>query len=239
MSQDRAQRGSPAVVLLSSGLDSSVCLYASLRRYDVRLALTIDYGQRAARREIERSRELADRVGVKHLVLELQALAGATRTSLVNRAADVPEGHEVDLNSHAASERTAERVWVPNRNGLFLNLAAAYAEAFAEPGRPAVLVPGFNREEASTFPDNSAAFVEAANQALVFSTMGRVRVECPTIGMDKVEIHRWGVELGVPMDRVWPCYFDFDDPCGRCESCQRFLRAQKASTQTGRAGHHR
>src|SRR6185295_12937838 len=117
-----------AVVLLSGGLDSTVALKAARDAGGGALALTFDYGQRAARREIEASRAIAGRLGVEHRTIEAPWLAEITRTALVDPSADVPLPSPADLDSPRARE-TARKVWVPNRNGVFVNVAAAFAES--------------------------------------------------------------------------------------------------------------
>src|SRR5439155_35646 len=82
---------------------------------------------------------------------ETSWLAALTPTALVNRRAKLPR--------HEMSERSAKAVWVPNRNGCFIEIAAAHAESMDAER----LITGFNREEAATFPDNSKAYVGAVN----------------------------------------------------------------------------
>ena len=48
-----------SVVLLSSGLDSTVNFYEALSHGEVKLALTFDYGQRAASKEVACSQKIA------------------------------------------------------------------------------------------------------------------------------------------------------------------------------------
>ena len=81
-------------------------------------------------------------------------------------------------------QETAKAVWVPNRNGVLLNVAAAYAERF----RAKRIVVGFNREEATTFPDNSRAFLDQTTRAFAYSTRNGVEAYCYTTAMDKTEI---------------------------------------------------
>jgi 7-cyano-7-deazaguanine synthase len=213
-----------AVVLLSGGLDSTVAFKAALDTGGVALALTFDYGQRAAPREIEAAGEIAARFGVEHRAIALPWLAEETRTALVDRSRAVPRPDPRDLDSARAHE-TAAAVWVPNRNGVFVNIAAAFAEAR---GADSVVV-GFNREEGATFPDNTEAYARAATAALALSTLSGVRVEAPTVALDKKEIVRLGRRIGAPIERAWSCYFGNPEPCGACESCLRFARAIEAA----------
>lgn len=215
-----------SVVLLSSGLDSTVNLYEARERSDVRLAITFDYGQRAAAREIARAREMTSRLGIPHKAIELPWFRDFTKTSLVDRSQNVPTAG-VEIDDLKKSFETAKAVWVPNRNGIFLNIGAAFAEGIGAKW----LIPGFNVEEAATFPDNSQAYLEAATNAFGYSTGNHVEVKCFTTALNKTQIVARGKELGVPFELIWTCYFGEEVPCGQCESCRRFQRA--LSSQVG------
>ena len=211
-----------AICLLSGGLDSTVALALARERGPVVLALTIDYGQRAAPREVERAGRIAAHYSVQHRVVELPFFRTLPAGALLDPAAPLPRPDRAALDRGGAPlVESAARVWVPNRNGVFLEVAAAVAEALGA-GR---VVVGFNREEGATFPDNTAEYAAAMNQALRFSTRGAVSIEAPTAALDKVEIVRAGLARGAPLELVWPCYEGGASPCGACESCQRFLRA--------------
>ncbi len=214
-----------SVVLLSSGLDSTVNLYEARERSDVVAALTFDYGQRAAGRELAMARAHCEALNVRHESVRLPFFSSFTRTALVDRAIDVPVKDEVRIDDLRASERTARAVWVPNRNGIFLNIAAGFAEGLGAK----LIVPGFNIEEGVTFPDNTGAFLAATTSALGFSTANHVEAVCFTTQLDKTAIVARGVELGVRWEYVWPCYLGGDALCGQCESCQRYLRARAAA----------
>lgn len=213
-----------SVVLLSSGLDSTVGLYQAARESEVVLTLTFDYGQRAALREIEHARRLSQNLGIRNHVVELPWFREFTKTALVDRDAKIPTD-AVQIDDFKASTDSAKAVWVPNRNGIFLNIAAAFAESLGAKW----IVPGFNREEAITFPDNSEAYLQAATRSLEYSTSNHVEVKCFTTALDKTEIVRLGKTLGVPFEQVWPCYFGERTTCGQCESCQRYRRAIAAA----------
>lgn len=213
------------VVLLSSGLDSTVNLYTAQTQGQVVLALTFDYGQRAAAREIAAAKKICQQLKIPHRVLELPFFKDFGKSSLVDASLSIPTGSEVSIDDKKTSEKTAKSVWVPNRNGIFLNIAAGFAESL---GADAV-VPGFNQEEAATFPDNSKDFLQALTKSLDYSTANHVRVECFTTEMVKVQIVEVGKKLGVDWSLMWPCYQSFEKWCGECESCQRSKRALKAA----------
>ena len=67
-----------SILLLSAGLDSTVSAGVAARETEIVRAITLDYGQRAAAREVERSRRLALHFGVAHELIRLDFLARLT-----------------------------------------------------------------------------------------------------------------------------------------------------------------
>lgn len=187
----------------------------------VALALTFDYGHRAAVREIATAKNLCHRWEIPHQIITLPWLGEVSSSALTQRAKTLPHLQTSQLDEIKVTTRSAEQVWVPNRNGVFLNAAASIAEAKGI----SWIVAGFNREEAATFPDNGPHFVEAANRALRYSTNGKVSLISPTQSMTKTEIVAWARKNDVPLDGIWPCYEGGEVWCRQCESCLRFLRA--------------
>jgi 7-cyano-7-deazaguanine synthase len=215
-----------AILLLSGGLDSTVAAYLLRPEIEPVLALTADYGQKAAGRELAASYAVARELGIPHRTVFLPFLREAASGALMDREREVPRLRAEDLDdAEGAAARSAAAVWVPNRNGVLIAMAATWAEINDVPN----VVCGFNREEAATFPDNSAEFLEAQNLALRYSTRNRVQVISPTIAMSKTEIAVAGRDAGAPLHLCWPCYLGAERPCHRCESCLRFDRALSAA----------
>lgn len=210
-----------AVVLLSAGLDSAVNFYAALREHEITAAITFDYGQKAAVKEIEKSKKLAASKQIPHHVIELPWLKNLGQSGLTSSKGEIPLGSQVAIDNPKASEKSAKAVWIPNRNGIFLNIAAAFAESAGAK----FVIPGFNAEEAATFPDNSFDFIRATRKSFSFSTANQVEVVCYTINMAKPEIAQLGKDLLLPFEDIWPCYLSLEKWCGECESCQRAKRA--------------
>ncbi len=214
---------SKAVVLLSSGLDSSVNLFEAVKSHDVVMAITFDYGQKAAPSEIRSAGRLSDYIKVPHKVIELPFFRDFNRSSLIVKSGKIPTGDSVKIDDLETSLQTAKTVWVPNRNGIFLNIAAGFAEALGAE----FIIPGFNLEEAQTFPDNTEDYMHALTNSFGYSTANKVKVKCFTSAMNKTEIAKRGRELGLPFEMIWPCYFTGEKWCGQCESCQRSKNAMK------------
>jgi 7-cyano-7-deazaguanine synthase len=202
-----------SVALVSGGLDSLVSLARATRERDVRLVLFFDYGQRAGRGERTSSMSAASYYGLPFADVDLRWLESLSPAGMQRSGGD------------GGALTTLDDVWVPNRNGVFINIAAAYAERYGCD----TVVTGFNREEAAEFPDNSRDFVERVTAALALSTRNRVRVESFTLDLDKREIIRMGLEMKAPLSIVWSCYRDGARMCGRCASCARLRAALDAT----------
>lgn len=184
----------------------------------------MNYGQRAWESERRAARALSERYGASWREIDLPFLGELGGSALTDRSKPVPELSREVLDTMSVVAKTADAVWVPNRNAVLIHLACAWAESI---GASQVLV-GFNREEGATFPDNTRAFMDSLNASLEFSTRGKVRVDSLTVDLDKRGIVAELARLTepFPFELVWSCYFAGEKPCGRCESCQRFARAR-------------
>lgn len=202
-----------SIVLLSGGLDSVVSLGAFRNKYNIELALTFDYGQKSAQDEISASKKICEYYNVKHKIIKLDWLKEITKTALVSDK-DVPD-------SGFGTSESAESVWVPNRNGLFLNIAASFADSF---GFDYILF-GANKDEGETFPDNTEEFRAEISKVFEKSTLKHPRVEAPLINCSKDDIVRIAIENSVPLEFVRSCYNGGNRHCGECESCNHLKQA--------------
>ncbi len=211
------------LVLLSAGLDSAVNLLIALETGGVEAAITVNYGQRAARREVEKARALCLQHSVKHTVLDATWIAGISGDALTTPQMEVPVVEPDQLADAMHLAHTMQAVWVPNRNGLLVNMGACMAEALGVPW----VVMGLNAEEGATFPDNSPGFVRECNRALGYSTIDRVRLRSFTMKWDKLAIMREAVARELDFHNIWSCYNGGELMCGSCESCVRLLTAAR------------
>lgn len=203
-----------SIILLSGGLDSVVSLGLCKEKYNVTLALTFDYGQKSAKQEIEASKNICDYYKIQHKVINLDWLKEITHCALVSDA-EVPEG----------IQETSSAVWVPNRNGLFLNIAASFADG---EDYDYILI-GANKEEGQTFPDNTKEFIARINSEFEYSTSKHPKVIAPLINSDKNAIVKQAIENSIPLQLVRSCYKGTQKHCGVCESCTRLKNALLAN----------
>jgi 7-cyano-7-deazaguanine synthase len=202
-----------SIILLSGGLDSTVSAALANRRTKPLFALTFDYRQRAAKREIEAAKKICRVLRVKHKIVQLPFFREYKKLRMLGR----------DGKASLKRFNKMEDVWVPNRNGLFVNVAACYAEYYGAK----MIITGFNREEAQEFPDNSARFVQAINRSLSYSTLGKIKVKSYVANLSKREIYRLGLKYKAPLGHVYSCYLGGAQMCGKCASCRRFIEASK------------
>ncbi len=206
---------SKGIILLSGGLDSLVSLGAGLKKFGISLALTFDYGQKSAKYEIDASKAICDYYNIKHKVIKLDWLKKVTHTALVSDKT-LPSGIELDN-----PEQSAINVWVPNRNGLFLNIAGCIADG---EDYDYILI-GANKEEGQTFPDNTQDFIDRVNAEFEYSTRKHPKVAAPLINFDKNDIVKLALESKIPLEYVRSCYAGGEKHCGNCESCVRLKNA--------------
>ena len=219
---------SSSIILLSGGLDSLAALHWASEASDPMLAITFDYGQRSREREIETAAKICRHYDLKHRVIELPWYSSMAGLSLVDSRQLVPTLAAGDLDNPAVTQKSAKAVWVPNRNGVFIHVAASIAEQMLANW----IVVGFNAEEGRTFPDNTEEFRQTVNRSLKFSTAEGVEVVAPMGEKTKTEIVLWAKEKQVPLGNLWSCYRGDDRMCGECESCLRLMRALREGGAT-------
>ena len=184
-------------VLLSGGLDSSLCAELAHQQGRLRNCLHIHYGQPASAQEARCSRAVADSLGVQCFVRQGVGTADAMATGVGEPGPRV----------------------VPGRNLWMASIAISYA---LETGSTSVWL-GCNADDAKNYPDCRPAFIEALN-AMAQATYG-VEVAAPLMLRTKKDIVRKWLALGRDLDETWSCYqprevpWTKDVPCGTCDAC--------------------
>ena len=211
-----------AISVLSGGLDCTVATSVFKDDFEIH-AITFDYGQKAFKRELRAAKEICNKMGWTHEVIDLPWLAQISNSSL-NTDEDIPEPSESDLDNLEKSAQSASSVWVPARNMVFTSIAVSYAESI---GAEKIIV-GWDAEEAATFPDNSKEFLETFNELIDVGSPDKIKIEAPLIELNKEEIVKLGLNIGAPIELSYSCYKGSAKQCGVCESCMRRKRAFKS-----------
>jgi 7-cyano-7-deazaguanine synthase len=212
-----------AIVLLSGGMDSCVCVAIARERYGAEnLALLhAMYGQRTEKRERQTFEQLADFYEVRQrLVVKLDHFRAIGGSALTDQQIAVPEN---ELEAGASGGSTIPVTYVPFRNAHFLSVAVSWAEAI---GAHAIYI-GAVSEDSSGYPDCRPEYYRVFQELIRVGTKPDTHIELvtPVIGMRKSEIIRRGRELGAPLQLTWSCYRANEIACGTCDSCLLRLRA--------------
>ena len=206
-----------AVILLSGGLDSTVCMACAKEAGYELYPISFDYHQRH-NIELESAKKVAEFYQVaKHIVIEtnMNAIGGS---ALTDTSIDVPEG---DIKSDKVPV-----TYVPARNLIFLSYALSYAEAI---GAERILI-GVNALDYSGYPDCRPAFIEQFQQVANYATKAaavdkkEILIETPLLNLSKKEIVELGTKLGAPLHVSHSCYRGGEKACGVCDSCQLRLK---------------
>jgi 7-cyano-7-deazaguanine synthase len=218
----------PAVVLLSGGLDSTTVLAIAKNQDYAPYALSFRYGQRHAV-ELDAARRVAAMQGVeRHVIadIDLRVFGGSSLTS------------DLAVPKHDTAEELTDEIpstYVPARNTIFLSFALAYAETV---GAHDIFI-GVNALDYSGYPDCRPEYIEAfqnmANLATKAGVNGqRLTIHTPLISMTKAQIVTAGVTLGVDYSLTSSCYDPNSSghPCGRCDSCLLRLKGFAEAGQT-------
>lgn len=201
-----------AVVLLSGGLDSTVCMaVAQSKGYEI-FPISFNYNQRHDR-ELQSARRIAEHYKVtKHVVINtnMDAIGGS---ALTDSQLSVPMGD--------VERQDIPVTYVPARNLIFLSYALGYAEVT---GADRIFI-GVNALDYSGYPDCRPEFIELFQQLADYSTKAAVQeqrqiaVETPLLHLSKKDIVLLGKELHAPLELTTSCYNGAQAACGQCDSC--------------------
>jgi 7-cyano-7-deazaguanine synthase len=226
---DQTPLADTALVLLSGGQDSAVCLAWALDRYRRVETVGFDYGQRHAaelkarqvvRRKMARLAPVwGDRLGPDHR-LNLKAFGAIGDSAMTaERAIET-------------TDRGLPSTFVPGRNLVFL----VYAAALADRRGLGVLVGGMCETDYSGYPDCRRDTLDALQTALNLGMARDFTIQTPLMRLTKAQT--WGLAKGLGgeplveliLNESHTCYLNERMPhawgggCGHCPACE--LRAR-------------
>ena len=207
-----------ALVLFSGGVDSTTALASAIDKYgaDQVIALSVSYGQKHDR-ELDSARRIAAYYGVEPRYLDLAGIFEGSDCSLLSSSdKKIPkESYKEQLDK---TNGKPVSTYVPFRNGLFISSAASIALS----NGCTEIYYGAHMDDAAgnAYPDCSKEFNNAINSAIYIGSGNILTVTAPFIGMNKAQVVKTGLELGVPYKMTWSCYEGGDRPCGKCGTCR-------------------
>lgn len=215
------------LVLTSGGVDSTTCLGMAVDKYgkDNVTALSVFYGQKHSR-EMKSADDVAAYYDVEHIKLDLSTIFDFSDCSLLSRS-----DKEIPKESYAQQIKKTDgkpvSTYVPFRNGLFLSTAASIALS----KNCSKIYYGAHADDSAgnAYPDCSKVFNDAMNTAIYEGSGRQLTIEAPFVSMNKAEVVKLGLELGVPYELTWSCYEGNDVPCGTCGTCIDRIAAFEAN----------
>lgn len=194
-----------SIIIVSGGLDSITLLYD--KAATIALAVSFDYGQNHASRELPFAALHCKRLGIQHIVIPLQFMQQYFKSSLLDGAENIPEGHYEEENMKSTV--------VPFRNGIMLAIAAGIAESH---NLNRIYIANHGGDH-TIYPDCRPEFINAMTAATQAGTFNNTRVEAVFTNITKADIVRIGNKLGINYAETWSCYKGGKCHCGKCGTC--------------------
>ncbi len=194
-----------SLIVVSGGMDSITLLYDMKDR--IAMGVSFDYGSNHNAREIPYAEMHCKRLGIKHITIKLDFMHQYFKSSLLEGADAIPEGHYDDENMKSTV--------VPFRNGIMLAIATGLAES----NRLKNVMLANHAGDHAIYPDCRPEFVEAMGRATEAGTYDGIRVLAPYTNITKTDIARRGKELGIDYTETWSCYKGGQKHCGKCGTC--------------------
>ena len=194
-----------SAIIVSGGMDSITLLYD--KKDEIALGISFDYGSNHNAKEIPFAKMHCERLGIKHIVINLDFMHQYFKSSLLEGADAIPEGNYADENMKSTV--------VPFRNGIMLSIAIGIAESN---NLKKVFIANHGGDH-TIYPDCRPEFIKAIDEAATTGTYVNVRIEAPYTNITKTDIARRGAELGINFAETWSCYKGGEKHCGKCGTC--------------------
>ena len=194
-----------SVIIVSGGMDSITLLYD--HKDEIALGISFDYGSNHNAREIPFAKMHCERLGIKHITINLDFMHQYFKTSLLDGAEAIPEGPYADDNMKSTV--------VPFRNGIMLSIAIGIAESN---NLDQVFIANHGGDH-TIYPDCRPEFINAIDAAATAGTYNNVKVVAPYTKITKSDIARIGKKLGIDYTETWSCYKGGEVHCGKCGTC--------------------
>ena len=194
-----------SVIIVSGGMDSITLLYD--HKDEIALGISFDYGSNHNAREIPFAKMHCERLGIKHITINLDFMHQYFKSSLLDGAEAIPEGHYADDNMKSTV--------VPFRNCIMLSIAIGIAESN---NLDQVFIANHGGDH-TIYPDCRPEFINAIDAAATAGTYNNVKVVAPYTKITKSDIARIGKKLGIDYTETWSCYKGGEVHCGKCGTC--------------------
>jgi 7-cyano-7-deazaguanine synthase len=195
-----------AMVLLSGGMDSTICLYWAKERFHKIEAITFDYGQRHSR-EIQAAIRIALQANVEHRIIPFSVLGELLDTALTRP------------DKNIQMQNSFPNTFVPNRNLIFFALASAYG--IQKDIR--YYVGGMCQVDYSNYPDCRREALNIFERAIGYSLEKNIIIYTPLMDLTKAESLQLAQKFDGCMEALalsHTCYHGTSPACGACPACK-------------------
>ncbi len=194
-----------SIIIVSGGMDSITLLYD--KKDEIAMGISFNYGSNHNAKEIPFAKLHCERLGIKHITIDLDFMHQYFKSSLLEGAENIPEGHY-------ASDNMKSTV-VPFRNGIMLSIAIGIAESNH---LKKVLIANHGGDH-TIYPDCRDSFIKAMNQASIKGTFVNIEISAPYTHISKGDIAAIGKKLHLDYTETWSCYKGNEHHCGVCGTC--------------------
>lgn len=203
-----------ALVILSGGADSTICLAWAKTQFKNVYAITFNYGQRHLK-EIESAKKVAELLKVKqHFIIDIPDILEGT-SPLINNNNEVAKYKDVE---HLPGG--VEPTFVPSRNMLFFTIASnkAYNLGIRD------LVSGVCQADSGNYWDCRYSFINTLQKCISLGNYGKIfqfNIHTPLMLLTKKESIIMAKDLDCldVLKYTWTCYSGKEKPCMKCHSC--------------------
>ena len=204
-----------AVVVLSGGQDSALCLALACQKYGAEsvVAITFNYGQRHAI-ETKAARHLARHFKIaEHKIIKLDFYHELTTNALLDKSIAITRKKDASCPTTV----------VEGRNAFFLLSAGVWAKSLGA----TEIYTGVSQADFSGYPDCRGVFIRAQEKAMRLAMEWKFKIVTPFLHKTKEDEWALADKLGL-LDFIRTetvtCYRGIPGAgCGKCPACK--LRA--------------
>lgn len=207
-----------AYVLLSGGQDSFVSILWAMDKFKLVEAVSIAYNQ-SHKIEIEYAKKIAVHFSIEHTIYDIRDFfSSIASSSLLN---------DSDHNTRHLNAEHLPASFIPNRNGIFLTIAASHA--FRKNEKHIHLVTGVCETDFSGYPDCRNDYIKAKARELSLGLDCQVEIHTPLMQITKAETFELAHKAGKLKELnvlTMTCYNgverlnEWGRGCGECPSCK-------------------
>lgn len=193
-----------AIILLSGGIDSTVCLWWAKSKGFRTNIITFNYFERNPL-ELEAT-------------IRLHRISGSDEFKMIEvnflkEMIDIPK-----FNNNSFRENLPS-AYIPGRNTIFYAISIWWGEII----NADYIIGGHNKIDFDHYPDSKPEYIEAMNEVIrrgtYISKSKKLEIISPLARLSKIEIVKLAIDLKVPIELTWSCNGKGKKACGLCEAC--------------------